>query len=78
MMTECPCGQPWALDRYDVHMRRAVDTIVRARGLYLPVLIFDRNGYERTFMVSRYCIAYHGVTAEQLLSGTSGFLEVYE
>jgi hypothetical protein len=68
----CPCGKPWGdLARFDETQRAFVEMTVRQFGEDTRVTIGTR-----TWAVSRRCIAYHGITGPQLLSGTSGFKEI--
>jgi hypothetical protein len=67
----CPCGKPWNLDAFDIQARLYVEGQIARLGEMVPVHIGDR-----AWLVSRRCIAYHGITGEQLLSGASGFTEV--
>lgn len=69
----CPCGKPWALETYLPETLVVVEDIVARHGEYVPVTIGSR-----TWLVPRRCIAYHGITSEQLTSGTSGFEEILD
>lgn len=76
MLKPCPCGKPWPdQDLYDPAMLAYVHTQVETLGEFVRTTILARP-CPRTFLVSRYCIAFHGITAQQLLSGKSGFDEV--
>lgn len=71
----CPCGKPWGdLEQFSPESREHVEELVRILGEYVRVTI--RGPQDRTWIVPRRCIAYHGITGKQLLSGTSGFEEV--
>lgn len=74
MMTipPCPCGKSWDViaDYSDAAQTEIEATIVRF-GELVPVHVGARS-----WMVSRRCIAYHGITGLQLLSGKSGFEEI--
>jgi hypothetical protein len=65
----CPCGKPWPdLNQYDPQQVRFVETQVQTLGEYVPVTV-----EHSTYLVSRYHIAFHGITGQQLLAGKSGF-----
>lgn len=67
----CPCGQPWQSERFDSLARAIVEWRVAKLGEFVTVGVG-----EQSWRVSRRCIAYHGITGQQLLSGQSGFIEV--
>lgn len=69
LIIPCPCGEPWPdLQRYDPQAVRYIEQQVRALGELVPVTIGAR-----TFRVSRRCIAYHGIKANDLTAGRSGW-----
>lgn len=73
MLTElapCPCGKPWHLEDWSPDVRAAVEALIARHGEAVRVTIEGRSWW-----VPRRCIAYHGITGQQLLSGTSGFEE---
>jgi hypothetical protein len=51
--------------------REYVDACVALLGEYVPITIGTR-----VWRVSRYCMAYHGITDEQLIAGDSGQEEI--
>lgn len=68
----CPCGRSWAVaEAYAPALRAALEALVAAHGEEVSVTVAGRS-----WLVPRRCIAYHGVTGPQLLSGRSGFLEL--
>ena len=68
-LTPCRCGRPWRPIADEAAAK--VEATIARLGEYVPVHIGAR-----TWLVSRRCIAYHGVTGQQLLSGVSGFQEI--
>jgi hypothetical protein len=67
----CPCGKSWPDLNLSSPLVLFVDRQVRELGEFVFVTIGDR-----TWRVSRRCIAYHGITGPQLRSGRSGFQEI--
>lgn len=61
----CPCGKPWLnLDLIDPRLWSQVEQFIAELGEYIPVSIGPR-----TWSVPRRCIAWHGVTSDQLAAG---------
>jgi len=72
----CPCGKSWdILSNFSNTIRELIEDIVQEHGLLVPMKVYS-GLKSRTFMVSRRCIAFHGITGPQLLSGNSGFEEI--
>jgi len=75
----CPCGKPWVdLRKFSHEIRDHVENEVMMLGEYVKVTIpgGQMGANDRTWLVPRRCIAFHGITGQQLLSGTSGFMEI--
>lgn len=69
--TPCPCGKPWNLAAYDPLLVDVVAALIDQLGPLIPVRMCHK-----AWRVSRACIAFHGITGQQLLSGRSGFEEI--
>lgn len=77
---KCPCGKPWDLSRFSSEVQAEVERLVSVFGEFVTVHVraeADTSHEPRTRMwfVSRRCIAYHGITGQQLLDGKTGFKE---